>query len=141
MIPLLIVAAILGNILGYFLGTITRGGLEKGKYIPKVRTEHLKKAEIFYTRYGVFAVLFARFVPVIRTVVPFFAGVVSMNRKTYTAWSIIGGIVWITIVTLVGYFFGKGFALQNVAFLGVGAVVAAVVATPVFLVVIKRFVK
>ncbi len=140
-IPLLVIAAITGNFLGYFLGTYTRGGLETGKYLPKVKPEHLHKAELFYNRHGSLALLFARFVPVVRTFVPFFAGVVSMKRKTFSVWSVIGGICWITIVTLVGYFFGRQFNLQNVSYLGLGVVLIAAIATPVCIGLINRLLK
>jgi membrane-associated protein len=141
LLPLLVLAAIGGNVLGYFLGRITRGGLERGKYLPKMPPEHLARAERFYDRYGILAIFFARFVPVMRTVVPFFAGVVSMRRRAFTAWTIIGGIVWICTVVGVGYFFGKEFNLAQVGNLGLIVIAAAVVATPVFIAVLKRFFK
>ncbi len=141
LIPILIIAAILGNFVGYFLGRLTRGGLEHGKYLPKVKQEHLDRAKIFYDKYGIYAILFARFIPIIRTFVPFFAGVVAMHKKVFSLWSIVGGIAWITIVTLAGYFFGKEFNLQSVAYVGTFAIIAAVVATPVFIGLIKRYVR
>lgn len=141
LIPLLIIAAIGGNILGYFLGRITRGGLERGKYLPKMPPEHLARAERFYDKYGILAVFFARFVPVMRTIVPFFAGVVSMKRRAFAVWSVVGGVVWISTVVGVGYFFGKEFNLAQVGNLGLIVIAAAVVATPVFIGVLKRFFK
>jgi membrane-associated protein len=140
-IPLLIVAAVLGNFLGYFLGTFARGGLEQGKYVPKIKAEHLHKAELFYKKHGPLAVLFARFIPVIRTAVPFFAGVVMMRRKTFSLWSVVGGACWITAVILGSYFFGHELNLQNITFLGTGVILIAVVATPVFIALINRFIK
>lgn len=140
-IILLIIAAICGNFLGYFLGKISRDNLKQGKYLPKVRPDHLQKAENFYKKYGSYAILFARFIPVIRTIVPFFAGVVLMKRKVFSLWSFIGGVLWITIVILIGYFFGFGFNLQNIKFLGTGVILVAAVATPFFLYLINRFLK
>ncbi len=140
-IPLLIVAAILGNFLGHFLGRLTRGGLERGRFIPQVKKEHLDRAALFYDRYGSYAILFARFIPILRTFVPFFAGVVSMRKKIFYLWSIVGGIVWITAVVFVGYFFGKEFNLHNVTYLSGAMILAAVVATPIFIALIKKYIK
>lgn len=140
LILILIVAAILGNLLGYFLGTLMRKGfLEGRKYLPKVKAEHLARAEVFYDKYGIYAVLFARFIPVIRTIVPFFAGVVGMRRKIFTLWTVIGGVVWVTTVTLVGYFFGEEFDLQRFEYLGIGVILVAAIATPIFFKLFKRF--
>lgn len=141
LIPLLIVAAILGNFLGYFLGTLTRGGIERSRWLPKVKQEHLDKARLFYDRHGLLAILFARFIPVIRTFVPFVAGIVGMQQKRFGFWTVLGGILWIITVTGIGYFFGREFNLQNVAFLGTGMVIAAAVATPIFIALINRFLK
>ncbi len=139
-IPLLIVAAIAGNMLGYWMGTKMRQGLLMGKkYLPKVKPEHMERAERFYTKYGIYAVFFARFVPVVRTIVPFFAGVVAMRKRVFSLWSVVGGIVWISVVITVGFFFGKQFNFDHIAQLGVGVILVAVVATPVFLKLLKRF--
>ena len=139
LIVVLIGAAILGNLLGYFFGTLMRRGLLEGrKYLPKVKSEHLARAETFYEKYGIYAVLFARFVPVVRTIVPFFAGIVMMRRRTFGIWTVIGGIVWITTVVLVGYYLGEEFNLHNVTFIGVGVILIAAIATPIFLKLLKR---
>ncbi len=140
-LALLVVAAILGNFVGYYLGKITRGGLERGKYLPKVKEEHLKRAEVFYQKYGIWATLFARFIPIIRTFVPFFAGIVSMNRKVFSFWTIVGGIFWVCAITLVGYFFGREFNIEKVAYLGTFVILVAAVATPVFIGLVKRYLK
>lgn len=139
LILILIASAIIGNILGYFLGTLMRRGLLEGRrYLPKVNPEHLARAETFYDRYGVYAVLFARFVPVVRTIVPFFAGIVMMHRRTFTLWTIIGGIFWISTVVLVGYYLGEEFNLHDFTYIGVGVILIAAIATPVFLKLLKR---
>jgi len=138
LIPLLVVAALCGNFLGYFLGQISRSGFEKGKFLPKVKEEHLDRAKRLYDRHGMLAIFFARWVPIMRTIVPFFAGVVGMQKRTFRLWTIIGGILWIASVVLVGYFFGKEFNLDQVSYLGIVVIGAAVVATPVFLAVLKR---
>lgn len=140
LIILLVVAAIIGNVIGYFLGTLMRRGLLEGRtYLPKVKPEHLVRAERFYQKYGIYAVLFARFVPVVRTIVPFFAGVVTMRRRLFMWWSVVGAAVWVTSVTLVGYFFGERFDFHNLTFIALGVILIAAIATPVFLKLLKRF--
>jgi membrane-associated protein len=141
LIPLLIVAAICGNVLGYFLGQISRAGFEKGKYLPKVKPAHLEQAKRFYDKHGILAIFFARWVPVMRTIVPFFAGVAGMRTRVFRLWSILGGIAWIASVTLAGYFFGDTFNIDELGNLGIIVIGAAVVATPVFLAVLKRLFK
>lgn len=140
-LPLLAIAAVCGNFLGYFLGILIRGGLEQGKYLPKVKMHHLHKAEVFYRRYGSPAILFARFIPVIRTFVPFFAGVVKMKRHRFGFWSIIGGVVWVSAVLLAGYFFGHHFNIRHASFLGTGVILAAAIATPVAIALANKFLK
>mgnify|MGYP002364508530 FL=1 len=140
-LPLLIIAAIIGNILAYYLGNLARAGIERGTWFRHIKQAHLERARIFYERHGMFAILFARFIPVIRTFVPFFAGIVSMDRKKFMFWTALGGVAWITIVVGAGYFLGREFNIQNIAFLGTGMVVAAVVATPIFIALINRFLR
>ena len=139
LIPILIIAAIGGNFLGYWLGGVTGGGLVKR--LPKVKPEHLERAKRFYDKHGLFAVFFARFIPVLRTIVPYFAGVVGMHKRTFRIWSLIGGVVWISSVTLVGYFFGREFNVANIGFLGLMVILVAAIATPVFFGLLKRLAK
>lgn len=137
LIPLLVVAAIAGNFLGYWLGQVTGRGMLRR--LPKVKPEHLERAKRFYDRHGILAVFFARFVPVLRTIVPYFAGVAAMRRQTFRIWSIVGGVFWISIVTLTGYFFGKEFNIANMGYLGLLVILVAAIATPIFMGLLKRF--
>ncbi len=139
LIPLLIVGAIFGNFLGYWFGKVTGRGIVRR--LPKVKPEHLERAKRFYAKHGILAVFFARFIPVLRTIVPYFAGVVGMNNRTFRLWSILGGITWITVVTLIGYFFGREFNIQNVGHLGIFVILIAAVATPVCIGLLKRYAK
>lgn len=137
LIPLLVVAAIAGNFLGYWLGQVTGRGMLRR--LPKVKPEHLERAKRFYDRHGILAVFFARFVPVLRTIVPYFAGVAAMRRQTFRIWSIVGGVFWISIVTLTGYFFGQEFNIANMGYLGLLVILVAAIATPIFMGLLKRF--
>ncbi len=139
LIPILIIAAIAGNFLGYWLGSVTGRGFVKR--LPKVKPEHLERAKRFYDRHGLLAVFIARWVPVLRTIVPYFAGVVGMRKRTFRMWSVLGGMAWISSVVLGGYFFGRELNVQNVGYLTLVVILVAAIATPVFLGLIKRFAK
>lgn len=139
LIPILIIAAIGGNLLGYWLGSVTGRGFVKR--LPKVKPEHLERAKRFYDTHGLLAVFLARWIPVLRTIVPYFAGVVGMRKRTFRLWSVLGGVAWISSVVLVGYFFGRELDIANVGYLTLIVVLVAAVATPVFIGLIKRFVK
>ena len=100
---LLAIAAIGGDTVNYWFGRYA------GKKVFKkfINPEHLKKTELFYERYGKKAIILARFIPIIRTIAPFVAGVGRMNYKIFLAYNIIGGILWVAIFTFAGYFFGN----------------------------------
>ncbi len=139
LIPILIIAAIGGNLLGYWLGSVTGRGFVKR--LPKIKPEHLERAKRFYDTHGLLAVFLARWIPVLRTIVPYFAGVVGMRKRTFRLWSVLGGVAWISSVVLGGYFFGRELDVTNVGYLTLIVVLVAAVATPVFIGLIKRFVK
>jgi len=110
LIPLMatvIVAAILGDSAGYWFGK---------KYGPKIfskesgmflNKKHMERAEVFYMKYGRIAIILARFLPIIRTVAPIFAGVGSMRYQTFITYNIIGACIWGVSLTLLGYFLGS----------------------------------
>ncbi len=103
----LTVAAIVGDQVGYFLGFKT-GDLvyhrPDGVFFKK---KHLERAHDFYVKYGVAAIIACRFVPILRTFVPFIAGVAKMPYKKYIAWDCLGGTLWITSMIWIGYFLGQ----------------------------------
>lgn len=102
LIGLLIVAAILGDSTNYYLGN--KFEMKFKKYIKK---EHLKKTHNFYEKYGNKTIVIARFVPIVRTIAPFVAGVGEMNYKNFLKFNVIGAIVWVLIFVLLGFFFGN----------------------------------
>ena len=106
LVPLIVVAAILGDNFGYWFGA---------KVGPKIFTRedsfffnkrHIDRTRIFYLKYGPKAVIIARFVPIVRTFTPILAGVGSMPYFTFLRYNIIGGVLWGAGVTLLGYFLG-----------------------------------
>lgn len=101
-------AAILGDSAGYATGSYFGPKLFSGNGFFFNKST-VTKTERFYARYGVSAIILARFVPTVRTFVPIFAGVGKMQYKTFLTYNIIGGVLWGTGVTLIGYVLGTTF--------------------------------
>jgi membrane-associated protein len=105
--PILLVAAILGDSVNYYLGHKVGRKAFKSKYVPFINQDHLEKAEKFYEKHGARAIIIARFIPIIRTFAPFVAGIGKMDYKEFITYNIIGGVAWVTLFTFLGYFFGN----------------------------------
>ncbi len=104
---LLLVAAILGDTVNYWIGWYIGPKIfhdETGRWLNK---EHLFRAHAFYEKYGGKAIILARFVPVIRTFAPFVAGIATMNYRKFLLYNIVGGIAWICLFLLGGFFLGN----------------------------------
>ena len=104
---LLTIAAIVGDQLGYFLGHKTGDFVKTRPDSLLFKRKHLDAAHAFYERYGIGAIIAARFVPIMRTFVPFVAGMAGMSYRKYLMWDIVGGIVWINSLLLLGYYLGQ----------------------------------
>ncbi len=106
---LLMIAAVLGDNVNYWVGR--RLGLRvfewkiRGKQI--VKPEYLAKTEAFFEKRGVAAIIMARFVPIVRTFTPFAAGVGKMAYRKFFLFDVIGGVLWISSMTLAGFFLGE----------------------------------
>lgn len=108
----LCVAAILGNFTGYWFGRKTGPVLYKRKDSFFFKKRYLIAAERYYRKQGAFALIMGRFVPIVRTFAPIFAGVVKLDVKKFALYNIAGAILWIASLTLLGYFLGRRFATQ-----------------------------
>ena len=107
LIVVLSVAAVVGDAVNYYLGLqMGQRVFEKG-YLRFVKHSHLMAAKEFYERHGGKAIVLARFVPLVRTFTPFVAGVAQMNYLHFAVYNIVGGIGWVTSMTLCGYFLGR----------------------------------
>jgi len=107
MIPLLIVAALLGDNVNYFVGKFLGTRVKSRQRILFFKREYIDQTEAFYAKHGGIAVVIARFVPIIRTVAPFVAGAGSMKYSRYIIFCILGAILWVGGITLLGYEFGN----------------------------------
>jgi membrane-associated protein len=103
------IAAILGDNVNYWIGRRIGLGVFEWKIRGRqlVKESYLKKTEEFFEKRGVFAIIMARFVPIVRTFTPFAAGVGKMDYRKFLLFDILGGLLWICSMTLVGYFLGE----------------------------------
>lgn len=103
-LSLVIIASILGNLVGYWFGRKTGPLLYERKETWIFRRKHLIRATDFYHEYGKATIFLAKFLPIIRTFAPIVAGIVKMNRAHFVFYNIIGSVVWVTSMMLGGYF-------------------------------------
>jgi membrane-associated protein len=106
-IPLLIGAALLGDNVNHFVGKNFSQFIKSREQILFFKREYLVQTEDFYIKHGGKAVIMARFIPVVRTIAPFVAGAGSMKYSKYIIFCIIGATLWVTSITLTGYFLGS----------------------------------
>jgi membrane-associated protein len=106
----LFIAAFLGDTVNYFIGKklglrILQKKLKSGKQL--VKQEYIDKTHEFYDKHGPKTIILARFVPIVRTFAPFVAGIGEMNYNKFISYNIIGGAIWVTGLSLLGFFFGN----------------------------------
>ncbi|MEN9637664.1 MAG: hypothetical protein RL077_6068 [Verrucomicrobiota bacterium] len=107
MAALLLVAAIIGDTLNYWIGAKIGPAVFKRDDSIFLRKKHLERAHAFFQKYGGRAIILARFVPIVRTFVPFVAGVGQMHYARFIAYNIVGGVIWIYFFIYAGFFFGN----------------------------------
>lgn len=105
-IPLMILAALLGDNLNYFVGNKFSEFIKSKEKILFLKREYITQTEAFYEKHGGKAVILARFMPIIRTIAPFVAGAGSMKYPKYILFCVLGATLWVTSITLLGYFLG-----------------------------------
>ncbi len=104
---LLMLAAIAGDNTGYFLGRKAGPRIFSRPQSRLFHPDHLRKTSEFYDRYGARALIYARFMPIIRTCTPFVAGVARMPYSRFLRYSLLGGIIWIGFMLTLGYKMGQ----------------------------------
>lgn len=125
------VAGILGDALNYSIGKYFGERLMR-KYPRIFKKEYVEKTQQFYEKYGGKTIIFARFVPIVRTFAPFMAGVGKMAYSRFASYNVIGGIIWIGSFVLGGYYFGnipavkKNFTLVILAIIVVSVIPALI---------------
>ena len=104
---LMSICAIAGNLLGYWTGAKVGSKLFNRPDSKLFKTEYVVTTQNFFEKHGSRAIVLARFVPIVRSVITALAGVARMDYKTYATYSTIGGILWVSSMTLAGYFLGS----------------------------------
>lgn len=104
---LLSLAAILGDSLNYLIGKYIGPKIFRSNTSKFFNKKYLIKTEKFYEKYGVRAIVYARFIPIIRTFAPFIAGIGKMKYSRFLLFNIIGGLLWVSLFIFTGFFFGN----------------------------------
>jgi len=104
---ILIVAAIVGDAVGYTLGRNAGPRVFSRPDSKFFKQEHLLRTKAFYEKHGGKTIIYARFVPIVRTFAPFVAGVAQMPYSRFAAFNVFGGIGWVVLMTMSGYFLGN----------------------------------
>jgi len=104
LVGLLITAAVLGDAVNYSIGHYLG---ERAYNIKWIKKEYFDKTHAFFEKHGGKAIFLARFVPIVRTFAPFVAGIGKMSYGYFITYNFVGGITWVALFTLAGYFFGN----------------------------------
>jgi membrane-associated protein len=115
-------AAILGDTVNYWLGAYIGRRAFRGN-VRFLKKEHLNRTHAFFEKYGGFAIIIGRFVPIVRTFAPFVAGIGAMNYTRFIVYNIVGGIAWVGLFIFGGYWFGTLPFVKEHFSLVVGAII------------------
>ncbi|HLT42404.1 MAG TPA: VTT domain-containing protein [Sphingobacteriaceae bacterium] len=123
----LILAAVIGNFVGYVFGRRAGPMLFKREDSLLFKKKYVVVAEEFYHKYGAAALILGRFLPIIRTFAPIFAGIVRVDFKKFALYNVVGALLWVLTLTLAGYFLGKEFPqiINYIEYIVVGFIVFA----------------
>ena len=106
-IPLLVLAALLGDNVNYFIGKKFGDFIQSKERILFLKKSHIEDTEKYFAENGGKTVILARFIPIVRTIAPFVAGAGEMKYRTYLLYCITGAFIWVSSITLLGYFLGN----------------------------------
>jgi membrane-associated protein len=115
LITLVSICGIIGNMLGYWFGRKSGPFLFTRKDTLLFKRKHLLRAKEFYDKHGGQAIVFARFLPIVRTFAPIIAGIVQMDRKKFMFYNIVGCVAWVASMLLAGHYLDK-FFIKNFNF-------------------------
>ena len=125
---LLVAAAFLGNLVNYAIGRWLGRHFFTDRGSRWLNPSHLDRAHAFYERHGGSAVILSRFMPIIRTYVPFVAGLAAMDARRYAFFNALGAVLWVAGLAYAGYFFGNiAWVRGNLSAIIVGIVAVSLV--------------
>ena len=104
---LLIIAAIVGDTVGYWVGRTAGPALFRRPRSRFFNPDHLRRAHDFYEKHGGKTIIIARFMPIVRTFAPVVAGMGQMNYRRFVSFNVFGGLMWVLSMTLIGYYLGQ----------------------------------
>ncbi len=124
LLGLLMFAAVLGDTVNYWIGHALG---DRAYQIKWVRKDYLDRTHAFFEKHGGKTIFLARFVPIVRTFAPFVAGIGRMSYGYFISYNIFGGIFWVALFTLAGYFFGNfPFVRRNFEFVIIAIILISV---------------
>jgi membrane-associated protein len=125
---LITVAAIVGNLTGYWIGHRFGPAVFVREESRFFRPEYVHRTKAFFDRYGARAIVLARFIPIVRTFITVMAGAVRMDFKVFALFTVIGGVLWGVGITMAGYYLGNvTFVKNNIELIVIGMVLLSVV--------------
>ena len=126
-ISVIAVAAIVGNLIGYWVGLKIGPALFKRPDSKIFKQEYVTRTHDFFEKFGPRALILARFTPIVRTLITATAGIAKMNFRTFSIYSAIGGVLWTVSMTLLGYYLGTvTFIAENIETLTIAIVLISV---------------
>lgn len=139
LLGLLVVAAILGDTINYWIGHFFGEALVANPRVP-IRREHIEETQAFFAKHGGKTIILARFVPIVRTFAPFVAGIGKMSYGQFISYNVVGGTFWVLIAGLSGFFFGNiAYVKDNFSMIVLGIVIVSV--APMLVPVVKKLLK
>lgn len=109
-----IFAAVLGNQVNFFIGRqFGKKMMNENLFSRYIKKSHLEKTSNFFNKHGKFSIILARFIPIIRTYIPFLAGIGLMDKKIFFVYNVIGALLWVLTLSYLGFFFGDSDMVKN----------------------------
>jgi len=136
---LMMIAAVAGDTMNYWIGHFFGQKLVDNPRVP-INKEHIEETQKFFDKHGGKTIILARFVPIVRTFAPFVAGIGRMKYGQFISYNFVGGISWVLVATMAGFFFGNiPFVKDNFSLVVLGIVGVSVV--PMLFPLVKKWMK